>query len=495
MSDIDLTSLAGKFGPLSRAESRMLHAAATEGIAFGGGSEDPSDPSNDPRFSQTGDPAKVVSPWGSDRDIRAELIRWLFVNEAAKKLLDPSGIRVLGARVVGDLNLASVNVPVPISLNRCRILRPASFHSSQLESLDMEGCWTKDLDIASATVRDSLALSGGFHADGQVDLSRTRIAHDLNLSGAFVMNPSGYAIRGDGFSVGGYVFLIPGLTSGFHADGTVLLTGATIGGDLDCTGAEFHSPGRGALLLQRAVIGGALSLKSSPDYRFRAEGTVDLRNTRCKLFTDDKGNWPPPGHLRLDGFTYDSVSGDGWDAETRKGWLNRDATLTTQPYRQLAKVFRESGQEEQRQQVLIAMEARLSASMDGLASHLFRAYIGYGYKTSRADIAGLAALSGLGALLYWRSYRMGKMVPTDEEAARAFKSGGLLPDHYPHFQPVVFSIENTFPLVKLGQVDKWQPAQPPHGPVIRWVVWAQVLLGWLFATLFVADVAGLVKHD
>ena len=75
--------------------------------------------------------------------------------------------------------------------------------------------------------------------------------------------------------------------------------------------------------------------------------------------------------------------------------------------------------------------------------------IGYGYRPARSGW-GLGVISGLGALLYWREYRMGKITPTDKEAAGAFKPGGPLPDHYPGFQPAIFSLENTFPLVKLG---------------------------------------------
>ena len=246
MSDTKLIALAKRFGELSEAESRMLESVATGKEAFCGESNDRDHPSNHAGFSE---PASAAAPWRKDREIRAEVIRWLCTSEDTKKLLDPSGIQVFGARIVNPLNLDYVKIPVPIALKHCRLIKPASFHASTLKALDMEGSWTQALDIASATVNDYLALSGGFHAEGQVDLSRTRIAHDLNLSSAFVTNPSGYAIRGDGCSVGGYVFLIPdpSMEKGrfsFCAIGTVLLTGAAIGGDLDCTGAQFHNHGK-----------------------------------------------------------------------------------------------------------------------------------------------------------------------------------------------------------------------------------------------------------
>jgi hypothetical protein len=72
-----------------------------------------------------------------------------------------------------------------------------------------------------------------------------------------------------------------------------------------------------------------------------------------------------------------------------------------------------------------------------------------------------------------------------------------LPPHYPRFQPLMFSLETTFPLVKLGQADKWQPdpAAPGFMRILRWCIRVQILLGWLFATLFLAAVSGIVQHS
>jgi hypothetical protein len=78
----------------------------------------------------------------------------------------------------------------------------------------------------------------------------------------------------------------------------------------------------------------------------------------------------------------------------------------------------------------------------------------------------------------------------------------------------MYSLENSFPLVKLGQIDRWQPDPSPkrsvkriwHFPCsfsiwislagfLRWFRWGQILFGWLFATLGIAAVTGLVRRD
>ena len=75
--------------------------------------------------------------------------------------------------------------------------------------------------------------------------------------------------------------------------------------------------------------------------------------------------------------------------------------------------------------------------------------------------------------------------------------------HYEPLSPVAFSIENSLPLVKLGQIDYWGPDPSPRattstlhwGRLLFGFQRLQVLFGWILATLFVAAVTGIVqKH-
>jgi hypothetical protein len=177
----------------------------------------------------------------------------------------------------------------------------------------------------------------------------------------------------------------------------------------------------------------------------------------------------------------------------------------------------------------------------------FKATIGYGYRPLM-DFWEVMGLSVLGWIVYRRSYLAGGVVPTDKDAYREFKSSGQPPKGHPGFSPLVYSVENSLPLVTLGQTEKWQPdpspeTQPENAAVLptlgstrpwpnwmrwlqnvlvfvglqtpasaatprsrtsrwgtsprflRWFLWAQILLGWLLATLFLAGISGIIKKE
>src|SRR3990172_1400089 len=99
----DLDTLArARFGELSQAEVRLLAAIPNGQLAVCGSNMSDADPANDPANSGT---------WAADRDIRADLIRWLCVDRIAREFVDPMGIRAYGARIPGAIDLSGVTVP------------------------------------------------------------------------------------------------------------------------------------------------------------------------------------------------------------------------------------------------------------------------------------------------------------------------------------------------------------------------------------------------
>ncbi len=95
---------ASAFPNLTHAEHALLEfedlkKRARGDFAAAGPSAVPNDPSNDPSHADR---------WDHDREVRAELIRWLCVDPDASRLVDPRGIRLLGARVTGKLDLSHV---------------------------------------------------------------------------------------------------------------------------------------------------------------------------------------------------------------------------------------------------------------------------------------------------------------------------------------------------------------------------------------------------
>jgi hypothetical protein len=681
-----------QFGELSVAEARLLKAAPQGVAAWCGPSHSDDDPANDPSRA-----AEKPQGWGPDRQIQAELIRWICVDRGARTLVDPMGIGVHAAKIIGQLRLDYASVPFPIILLHCALTEDASFYSADVTELDFGGSWVRSLILDRATVKGSVFLRGGFRAEGKARLQGTQIAGDLDCThGQFIAGSgSDVALNANGITVKGSVFLrdkfraqgevrllgariggslscssgtfvsAPGtdgggdalsahladvsgsvfLDDGFRAEGATRLVGTQIGGNLECDGASFINPAttlagsgtalnadgmvvkgnvflrsgchaEGEVSLLDAQIGATLGCMGSSFSNafkggidgsgralsadrinvkgdvfisdgFRASGRVrlpgahiggdlhchggnfttaelDLRGASVSSMWDDEKSWPNPGRLHMDGFVYGRIADGPTDARTRLRWLSLQREFTTQPYRQLARILRESGDDSGAQQVLIAMEDRRWDTKDNprwtdpLQRWPLKLSVGYGYDPLRAFWEVLT-LSGLGWIIYRRSYLKGNIVPVDKDAYQAFKSDGVTPPSHSRFSPLIYSVENSLPLVKfgdpcgtptqkqpvlsLGAQRSWLDVKklaglhlsPTHllRPIsdltkrvnrflvnvglqsdpdsatpdsrlskwgtspefLRWFLWVQILLGWLLATLFLAGVSGIARRE
>jgi len=92
-------------------------------IAVAGPNSNPADPGNDPAHAGN---------WDEQRNVRAALIRWMCADRRAIELEDPGGIRVMGARITGALDLAHLHVPAPLELRNCSIPEKSTMASNLL---------------------------------------------------------------------------------------------------------------------------------------------------------------------------------------------------------------------------------------------------------------------------------------------------------------------------------------------------------------------------
>jgi len=620
-NDERLLALArARFPDLKPAEEKLVRAAAKGEFAFCGPSENHKDPTNDPAKATDKD-----TGWGPEREIRADLIRWLCVDRQARELVDPKGIQVLGAKITGPVDLQRVSSPFALALQRCRFMEDADLRRMEVPDLDLQGTWTRSIAADGARVRGYVFLRNGFRAEGEVRLLGAQIGGDLSCIGGTFSNPpiggieaSGKALSADGIDVKGILYL----RDGFHAEGEVRLLRAHIGGDLDCVGGRFTNPakkglatGGKALSADRAVVEGGVFLRNGfwaegevrlPGARiagdlsciggiftnppkeglrssgnaivadgidvegsvflrndFRAEGAVrfpvaqirgtvnfsgaalhgefvaegavvkgplfwrgiaesseaslNLTNASVDTLVDDRESWPALKNLSLDGFVYERISYGPKDAKSRLAWLGLQKDFRPQPYRQLAKVLREDGDNVGSRRILFEMERkRREKEDDGWIarawSEILSLAIGYGYYPGRA-LGGLLVLVLVGLFFFWGGYYAGSVAPTDKDVYAGFKKGAPLPPHYEEFHAFIYSLENSFPLVKLGQAERWQPDPDPSwkGRAVKWVPailcpvlsprslrifrWGQVCFGWILATFFVAGVTGIVRKE
>ncbi len=125
----------------------------------------------------------------------------------------------------------------------------------------VQGGWVMgDVDLFGARLGHNFVLAN-CGVDGDLFLTECR-AQTISLSGTQVNR-----LKADRLETTGSLLL----RSGFRAQGEVRLLGAKLGGDLDCTGADFQSKDV-ALIAQNATIAGNCLLSDG----FFAAGTVDL---------------------------------------------------------------------------------------------------------------------------------------------------------------------------------------------------------------------------
>jgi hypothetical protein len=486
-----LRLLPPQFKQLSRAESILLLHAPRGLPAPCGPSPDPNDPANDP---------SKADEWGSERQVHAELIRWLCRDLAAARCIDPKGIQLVAAKIIGPLDLSFCTVRFPLFLFRCCVTEEINVRSASLPGLFLNGSSVQSISADGMHVEGNVDLLGGFTAHGEVRLLGAQIGGNLDCSGGTFKNPpqegpqsGSTALNADGVNVTGSVFL----RDGFAANGGVRLPGAQIGADLDCSGGTF-----GELVVEGANIVRHLLVALIQD---GAKGKMNLTNASAAALIDDEASWPAAGNLYLDGFVYGRITVGPTDAETRLKWLALQPEFKPQPYSQLAKVLREGGHARDARRVLYERERRRRKAEDRslfsrLISWVFKTTLGYGYYPHRVAVGGLVFLITIGWWFFRQGYLAGAVVPTDRDAYYSFRTHGRPPDHYQRFTAFIYSLENSVPLFNLGQKDLWTPDPSPRGSdrrsdFLRRFRWCQIVLGWLLSTLFVASVTGVVRKE
>jgi len=190
----------------------------------------------------------------------------------------------------------------------------------------------------------------------------------------------------------------------------------------------------------------------------------------------------------------------------------------TQPYTQLASVYRAIGLDEQASTVLVARAQRLGELAPAFSAHgLWYRYvgrlIGYGYEPFRAVKIGLVIIA-IGALVFTIGARRNLMAETKlaEQVLSDEAHPGQVSPSYPRFNSIVYSLDVFLPFVDLNQVCYWIPGEKPHsarksrnclmhiGPyslklsaLLHCYLWFQTLAGWTLCTLLAAAVAGIVQ--
>ena len=242
--------------------------------------------------------------------------------------------------------------------------------------------------------------------------------------------------------------------------------------------------------------------------------TLELSGANVGWLFDEEHSWPEPGKLLIDGFSYGAIGGtlailpgrkSPIDARSRLRWLALQPGFHPQPYRQLAKVLRESGDEPVAIRVLIAAEDeryRRYGWAGGILGGFLKKTIGYGHRPMLTVFFMLGVIV-VGWAIVAIGKRAGVMRPTWPENPPASEK-----TNYPRLRPFLYSLDVFLPFVNLHQERYFWPDGDAagdcvifggrlgiRGSVVQYYLWLQIMSGWLLSAVFIAGVTGLIRNE
>jgi hypothetical protein len=329
--------------------------------------------------------------------------------------------------------------------------------------------------------------------DGEVKLSHASFGGPVSFKGARMAGELNLLCLSTG--------------AGLHLAGlkevrSINLAGANVGGNLDLNEASLAHASR--VDLAGATVSGALRWR---DVRYNgahkgpqppSAPEVSLADTSVAFLDDEPRDWPQCHRLTLEGLSYERISietpvarpwyewrrdkeNPSWLAR-RLEWLRSQPTdgWSPQPYERLAAALRLSGHESAARKVSIERERerRRRGGLGSLARGLnwfLGITLGHGYRPVFALLWALGFIT-----LGWLALDM--LLEPGDFTTR---------DNAPPFSPFGYSLDAFLPIVNLHQ----EEARVPKEMGWNVALWVHVALGWLFTTLAVAGVTGLVRKE
>jgi hypothetical protein len=410
-----MSAALAPFAPLSPAEERL-----TTGIGSG-------------LSLQLGN-GDLPGPGDAARRIRADLLRLLLLGGADLPPMHTRGLRLIGALIVGQLDLQNARIGSDVQLIDCRFDEPVVLQSAAIDSLFLDGSSfpglagrrleargnlyirrtmiTHAVDLRGARIGGEMVLDGSSIAapddialelsyvvtrgdltlrscaiDGRLKAWGISVAGDMIFLNATIACPGGMALSGNAARIGGDLDL-----RASHITGSTAFVGGRFATDVLLDGARFEAPGAIAVDLNRATIGGALFLRRGAE----VIGALSLNGARVGALVDETASWPKPGDLLLNRFVYDGFLASPVDARSRLRWLALQdpprwgEDFWPQPYEQLGAILSAMGHQDDARAVLFRKEqlqrrARRRRAKSRLTRYVLRlkdgalaATVGYG---------------------------------------------------------------------------------------------------------------------
>lgn len=211
----------------------------------------------DGKVCKLGDGKRPEGP-DPERNIRADLLRWLIVCGCANCMTHEQGVQLVGAYITGQLDVSFATAKGLTLLTRCRFSKSIEALQTRFELLNLADSSLPSLNAQGAEVKGDVFLRDGFKATGEVSLSGASIGGNFDCFDGCFSNKGGEALNAEKAEVKGGVFL----NNGFEAIGEVRLLGASIGGQLDCSDGCCSNENGHALNAQRLHVTEASFLRA-----------------------------------------------------------------------------------------------------------------------------------------------------------------------------------------------------------------------------------------
>jgi hypothetical protein len=227
---------------------------------------------------------KVAAGEAVDRagaSIDAQLIRAQCVRRSDG--VDPRGIRLVGLRIVGQLDLSAVEVPFALRFERCSFEQAPILHGCHVKELAFVNCpelpgvlanriaVQGDLDLSGSRIAGGHMTSASQSREAAVWLCESSVEGRLRCIGTIIDAPGQRAIQADRMRVGGTMRLL----DDFQATGELRLVGLQVSGSVDMSGARVES-----VDLADAAIAGNVYIGPSSQRRPEIRGRINLSSTR-----------------------------------------------------------------------------------------------------------------------------------------------------------------------------------------------------------------------
>lgn len=291
---VDLVKEAGKkFGePLSGADRTLFEAVAGGNRAI---------------YSPTG--LKDGLPrhgdgWKPEWTVKADRIEWLCTSPKLASAITHEGVRIVGAKVEGALNLTDAKVPFPLAIESSFFGEEINISGAEIWSLSLDGSSVEKLSARSLRTTVDVQLGKGFRARLTTDLSNARIGGDLDLTGGEFCyqhdekRTGEISIYADYMTVGRDLSMMFAFRRGedgvleldrFKAGGQVRLAGSRISGDVNCSGGWFQNQADPAIDANGMVVEGNAYFTSvdisrfSPDQKSACESKKLSSRIECRV--------------------------------------------------------------------------------------------------------------------------------------------------------------------------------------------------------------------